>query len=131
MIQRRGRKDRRDGIFDSLADQKGGEDFRRRIVIYSKFQGPFVIADCWLAACAKGLGTCVIGFAIAALNTPQWKAELKIPAETTAVAPIIGRACWRNATRLPSAPRDYCLELRPAEMSPWQKGPYLYRKFTV
>ena len=66
------------------------------IVIYSKFPGPYVVADCWLAAenlvlaaCAQGLGTCVIGFAVAALNTPKWKAELKIPVEMTAVAPII------------------------------------------
>lgn len=66
------------------------------IVICSKFQGTFVVADCWLAAenlmlCAyaKKLGTCVIGFAISALNTPQWKAELEIPAEMTAIAPII------------------------------------------
>ena len=66
------------------------------IVIYSKFQGPFVVADCWLAAenlmlaaCAKGLGTCVIGFSVSALNSPEWKAELKIPAEMTAIAPII------------------------------------------
>jgi nitroreductase len=66
------------------------------IVIYSKYEGPFVVADCWLAAenlmlaaCAKGLGTCVIGFAVSALNTPAWKAELNIPAEMTAIAPII------------------------------------------
>jgi nitroreductase len=66
------------------------------IVIYSKFQGPFVVADCWLAAenlmlaaCAKGLGTCVIGFAVQALNTPEWKAEFKIPADMTTIAPII------------------------------------------
>jgi nitroreductase len=66
------------------------------IIIYSKFQGPFVVADCWLAAenlmlaaCAKGLGTCVIGFAVSALNTPEWKAELSIPADMTAIAPII------------------------------------------
>ena len=66
------------------------------IVIYGKFQGPFVVADCWLAAenlmlaaCATGLGTCVIGFAVSALNTPEWKAELKIPAEMAAIAPII------------------------------------------
>jgi nitroreductase len=66
------------------------------IVIYSKFQGPFVAADCWLAAenlmlaaCAKGLGACVIGLAVSALNTPEWKAALKIPAEMTAIAPII------------------------------------------
>jgi nitroreductase len=66
------------------------------IVIYGKFHGPFVVADCWLAAenlllaaCAKGLGTCVIGFAVSALNTPEWKTELKIPIEMTAIAPII------------------------------------------
>jgi nitroreductase len=66
------------------------------IVICGKFQGPYVVADCWLAAenlmlaaCAKGLGTCVIGFAVSALNTPEWKAELSIPVEMTAIAPVI------------------------------------------
>jgi nitroreductase len=66
------------------------------IVIYSKLQGPFAVADSWLAAeklllaaCAKGLGTCVIGFAVRALNLPEWKAALSIPSEMTAVAPII------------------------------------------
>ena len=66
------------------------------IVIFSKIQGAFVVADCWLAAenlllaaCAQGLGTCVIGFAVSALNTPEWKSELKIPAEMTAIAPMI------------------------------------------
>jgi nitroreductase len=66
------------------------------IVIYGKLPGAFVTADCWLAAenlmlaaCAHGLGSCVIGFAVSTLNTPEWKAELKIPAEMTAVAPII------------------------------------------
>ena len=66
------------------------------IVIFSKLQGAFAMADCWLAAenlllaaCAQGLGTCVIGFAVSALNTPEWKSELKIPAEMTAIAPMI------------------------------------------
>ena len=66
------------------------------IVVYSKLPGSFVVADCWLAAenlllaaYAQGLGTCVIGFAVSALNTPEWKAELKIPAEMTAIAPMI------------------------------------------
>jgi nitroreductase len=66
------------------------------IVICGKFQGPYVAADCWLAAenlmlaaCAKGLGTCVIGLAVSTLNAPEWRAELKIPAGTTVVAPII------------------------------------------
>ncbi len=66
------------------------------LVIYSRPMGQFVVADCWLAAenlmlaaCAQGLGTCVIGLAIGALNRPEWKAELDIPAEMTAIAPII------------------------------------------
>jgi len=66
------------------------------VVIYSKLQGPFVVADCWLAAenlllaaYSQGLGACVIGFAVSALNTLEWKAELKIPAGTMAIAPII------------------------------------------
>jgi len=66
------------------------------IVIYGKPLGPFVVADCWLAAenlmlaaRGRGLGTCVIGLSVAALNTPEWKAELKVPAELIAYAPII------------------------------------------
>jgi nitroreductase len=58
--------------------------------------GAFVVSDCWLAAenlmlaaCAKGLGTCVIGLAVTALNTSEWKQELGIPADMTAFAPII------------------------------------------
>lgn len=66
------------------------------IVICGKLTGPFVAADCWLAAenlmlaaCAIGLGTCVIGSAVGGLNTPELKARLGIPEEMTAVAPII------------------------------------------
>jgi nitroreductase len=66
------------------------------IVIYGKPVGPFVVADCWLAAenlmlaaCSMGLGSCVIGLAVAALNTPEWKKELNIPAGLVAYAPII------------------------------------------
>ena len=66
------------------------------IVIYGKPLGSFVSADCWLAAenlmlaaRAMGLGTCVIGLAAAALNTPEWKKELKVPDGLTAYAPII------------------------------------------
>ena len=80
----------------SQADFHVFHDAGTLIVIYSKFSGPFVVADCWLAAenlmlaaCALGLGTCVIGSAVAALNMPIWKTELKIPATMTAVAPII------------------------------------------
>lgn len=79
------------------------------IVIYSRFDGPFVAADCWLAAenlllaaCAKGLGSCVIGFAVGALNTPEWKLELDIPDGMRAVAPIIIGA---PASPAPAVPR--------------------------
>jgi len=66
------------------------------IVICGKPLGTFVVSDCWLAAenlmlaaYANGLGTCPIGLAVTALNTPQWKKEFGIPAEMTAYAPII------------------------------------------
>lgn len=66
------------------------------IVVYGRPMGPFVAADCWLAAenlmlaaRAMGLGTCVIGLAAPALNAPEWKAELTVPAELTAYAPIV------------------------------------------
>lgn len=66
------------------------------IVICGKAMGPFVVADCWLAAenlmlaaDAHGLGTCVIGLAVTALNTPEWKKELGILPDMTAYAPII------------------------------------------
>ncbi len=79
------------------------------IVIYGKPMGQFVVADCWLAAenlllaaYATGLGSCVIGFAVAALNTPEWKRELNIPGEYTAYAPII---IGRPAGITPPSPR--------------------------
>ncbi|UGA41446.1 nitroreductase family protein [Bradyrhizobium quebecense] len=66
------------------------------VVIGCKARGPFVEADCWLAAenlmlaaTARGLGTCCIGFAVAVLNTPDVKRELGIPEAGAAVAPII------------------------------------------
>jgi nitroreductase len=66
------------------------------IGICARALGPFAIADCWLAAenlmlaaCALGLGTCCIGFAVPALNLPEVKAELDIPADVSVVAPII------------------------------------------
>ncbi|CEG57271.1 nitroreductase family protein [Legionella fallonii] len=88
------------------------------IIIYSKFYGDFVAADCWLAtenlmlaAHANGLGTCVIGFAVKALNTPEWKDELGIPAEMTAIAPII--VGW-PAGKTPPSPR------KPPEILIWK-----------
>lgn len=58
--------------------------------------GDFVAADCWLAAenlmlaaCAMNLGTCVIGLAVQALNTSEWKDALDVPPEMTAYVPIV------------------------------------------
>ncbi len=66
------------------------------IVILAKLTGSFVEADCWLAAenlmitaTEMGLGSCVIGSALMALNTPEIKAKLTIPTDYSAVAPII------------------------------------------
>jgi nitroreductase len=66
------------------------------IVICARPLGSFVVADCWLAAenlmlaaCAMGLGTCCIGFGVPVFNHPEVKAELGIPADVVAVAPII------------------------------------------
>lgn len=66
------------------------------IVICARPMGSFVVADCWLAAenlmlaaCAMSLGTCCIGFAVPVLNRPEIKAELGMPADIVAVAPII------------------------------------------
>ena len=88
------------------------------IIICAKPLGPFVTADCWLAAenlmlaaCANGLGTCPIGLAVAALNTPHWKRELSVPGEMTAIAPII---VGLPAGETPSVPR------KPPEILSWK-----------
>jgi nitroreductase len=66
------------------------------IVICGEPVGPFVAADCWLAAenlmlaaHAMGLGTCVIGSALLALDEPGAKSELGIPNSFSAMAAII------------------------------------------
>jgi nitroreductase len=66
------------------------------IVICRKPAGPYAEADCWLAAenlmlaaCAKRLGTCCIGFAVSVLNAADVKQELGIPADVAAVVPVI------------------------------------------
>jgi nitroreductase len=65
------------------------------IVICRKPLGPYADADCWLAAenlmlaaCAKDLGTCCIGFAVPVLNTADAKHELGMPDNVVAVVPI-------------------------------------------
>ncbi|MBU3618172.1 nitroreductase family protein [Polynucleobacter sp. JS-Fieb-80-E5] len=66
------------------------------IVILSKQQGYYVEADCWLAAenlmlaaTSMGLGTCVIGSAVEALNLPYLKELLGIAEHIRAICPII------------------------------------------
>lgn len=66
------------------------------VVICAKTSGRFEPADCWLAAenlmlaaYSMGLGSCVIGSAVAALNAADIKLELGIPPGTTAIAPVI------------------------------------------
>jgi nitroreductase len=66
------------------------------IAIGARPLGPFVVADCWLAAenlmlaaCALGLDTCCIGSAVPALNSPDTKSELAIPSDVEIIAPII------------------------------------------
>jgi nitroreductase len=66
------------------------------VVISARSNRPFVEADCWLAAenlmlaaCALGLGSCVVGAALAAFNTPDATEEFGLPRESFAVAPIV------------------------------------------
>jgi len=81
---------------------RAGEDFNifynagTLIVIYAEKDHRFVPADCWLAAenlmllaCGMGLGTCVIGNAVDALNTAEWKQRLKVSDPVVAIAPVI------------------------------------------
>jgi nitroreductase len=42
-----------------------------------------------LAACTMGLGTCVIGSSVGALNSEEWKTALGVPKDWSAIAPII------------------------------------------
>jgi nitroreductase len=71
-------------------------DARLLIVVCAKRLGPFVAADCWLAAenlmlaaCAMGLGSCCIGSAVPALNRADTKSELNMPDDVDAIAPVI------------------------------------------
>ena len=66
------------------------------IIICARPLSSFVAADCWLAAenlmlaaSAIGLGSCVIGSAVAALNIRKVKTELGIPDEYTVIAPVV------------------------------------------
>jgi nitroreductase len=108
----------------SLAKRLGDPDFSifytagTLIVIAAKPLGPFVAADCWLAAenvmlaaYGLGLGTCCIGFALGALNTPQLKMDLGVPDDAMVVAAIIvGQPAGKPA----SVPR------KPPQIASWR-----------
>jgi nitroreductase len=71
-------------------------DANTLILICGDTTTPFVSADCWLAAeniilaaCAMELGTCIIGSALPALNTPEVKLHLHIPDKFSVIVPII------------------------------------------
>jgi len=82
-----------------IVQTKGFEVFYNAstlVLICGKFPGKFVEADCWLAAenlmlaaYSHGLGSCVIGFAVEILNTPEWRNELSIPEGVRVIVPII------------------------------------------
>ena len=81
------------------------------IVICAPQASDFAPADCWLAAenlmlaaHAQGLGTCVIGSAVEGLNTPDIRAEIGLPDDTLAVAPIIVGIPADNGPPLPRQP---------------------------
>lgn len=66
------------------------------VVISAAATLPWAVEDCalaaenfMLAACARGLGTCWIGFAQAWLNTPEGRAQLDLESGQRVVAPII------------------------------------------
>jgi nitroreductase len=66
------------------------------ILICGKTNAPYYTADCWLAAenlmlaaTAMGLGTCVIGSALPALNITETRAQLGVSDNFSVVAPII------------------------------------------
>lgn len=66
------------------------------VVIAASEPTDWVVEDCalaaenlMLAACAKGLGTCWIGFAQNWLATPEGKAALGLPAPYAPIAPIV------------------------------------------
>jgi nitroreductase len=90
------------------------------IVIWGKKMGPFVTADCWLAAenlmlagCSMGLGSCVIGCVVGTLNSLPWKSDLGAREDLTAIAPIIvGRA----AAHVAPVTRE------PVEILSWHKA---------
>lgn len=89
------------------------------VLIFAKPHQLHSFGDCclaaqnlMLAAHAKGLGTCWIGFARDYLNQPEQKATLGIPADYELVAPLI---IGRPAQSSPAIPK------KPAEILLWKE----------
>jgi nitroreductase len=66
------------------------------LVVYARPNRRFALVDCclaaenlMLAAYAKGLGTCPVGFAQSWFDLPEIKAEIKVSPDNTAVIPLI------------------------------------------
>jgi nitroreductase len=66
------------------------------IVIGARSTDPFTLGDCWmaaenlmLAATALGLGSCCIGAAVPALNTPDGNLDVGLGPDVTAIAAIV------------------------------------------
>lgn len=104
-----------DHIAHDLFSQPGFNvfyDASTLVVICAATTGRFEQADCWLAAQnlmlaahAMGLGTCVIGSAVAAINMPDLKIELGMLPEVTAIAPIIVGKPRSDTMPTPPTPR--------------------------
>jgi len=100
-----------EGIASILADRDFNifYDAGTAIAICAEQPSEFDIADCWLAAenlmlaaAALGLGSCCIGFALAALNDREVKASLGIPEAGRVVAAI---ALGKPQESIPLVPR--------------------------
>lgn len=86
------------------------------IVLCGRPVSRYTSADCWLAAenlmlaaCAMGLGTCCVGFAIPLLNTFDVKEGLGIPSDVTTYAPIIVGVPSGLTPAVPRKPPDVLL----------------------
>ena len=85
------------------------------IVICARPVDRFFVADGWLAAenlmltaCAMGLGSCVVGAALPVLMDSATAAQLGIPVDYRAVAPVI---IGRSRGDVPASPRRQPLVL--------------------
>ena len=98
---RRGRDSRPGACWSSAEGATGGVNLAGRRHAYQ--QELAEERDLVAAAHAQGLGTCVIGSAVEGLNTPDIRAEIGLPEDTLAVAPIIVGIPAGNG---PPAPRQ-------------------------